>query len=55
MSNAFSTFVQIYDDILNISIPLNMLGLGTVVWKIRKIKDQKINKTYSKLSIWMLA
>ena len=55
MTNAQSLLAHAFQDIVKISIPLNMMGLGAVVWKIRKIKDPMINKTFSKISIWMLA
>ena len=42
------------DVVVIVSIPINIVGLGMIIWKIRKVKDRKVNKSYSKISIWML-
>ena len=54
MSNSQTTYEEALHYTFIVSIPVNMVGLGMIVWKIRKIKDPKINKTYSRISIWML-
>ena len=54
MSNTHSTFEDLVNDTLVVAVPINMIGLGFVVWKMKKIRDPEINKTYSKISIWML-
>ena len=52
MSNAQESFTAL-DYFFAVSIAVNMVGLGLIIWKMKKIKDPKNNKTYSKISIWM--
>ena len=47
MSNSQKTIAKIFEDIEIVAIPFNMIGMGTIVWKIRKVRDPKINKTFS--------
>ena len=40
--------------IFKLSIGINCIGLMTVAVKMRHVKSAAINKSYSKISIWML-
>ena len=53
MSNAQESFSTL-DYFFAVSIAVNIVGLGLIIWKMKKIKDPKNNKTYSKISILML-